>query len=411
MAGIAHIAADCGMRVTGSDIADSKMFRSLSGRGLAMTLGHCDRLPADTDLVVYSSAVGEDDEERRMAVEAGISQCNRGEFLARLAAEKFRRVAAIGGSHGKTTTSAMAAHILKKLGMNPGYMVGGTVTGWERNAGYGSGDILVTEADESDGTQAMLKTFVACILNVDDDHFWSLGGKDKLAECFREFATAAQHVLVFEDDVKTLQILGDMPTVELVKDDFEGTLPVAGAFNRRNAAAAVKIAELMGCERAAAVGALADYPGVERRMTKLFATADGKGMVIEDYAHHPTELEALLSTIHQEYSEAQILAYFQPHRFERLEYFGERFAGLLAQYCEETTVVAPFAAWHENARGITAEMLVTEINRLRPGSAVQKPCEPAELAGEIKAKIQGCSVPTIALVIGAGDVGNIRNFL
>ena len=247
MTGLALILRDFGVRVSGSDAAESRNLALLRERGAQIQVGHDAAHLAQPDLLVYSSAVAEDNPERAAAAERNIRTIRRGEFLAELAAFFPTRVA-IAGSHGKTTVSAMLSHILIEVGSEPGYMVGGEVAGRAAPAGAGRGEILVTEVDESDGTQARMQSTHAIVINAEDDHCWSVGGEDALKQCFRDFAAKADFVLAFESP-STRELFGDLRQAEFfpdsaVRTDLELLLP--GRHNRINASLAVRLAECLG---------------------------------------------------------------------------------------------------------------------------------------------------------------------
>ena len=414
MAGLAQIALDAGARVSGSDLVDSALLRRLGELGAEVHVGQDAPLPAATELLVYSSAVPSDNPERQEAARRGIPQCRRGEFLARVA-PRFQRVVAVAGSHGKTTTTAMLAHILRACGRTPGFMVGGAVNGWERTAAAASWDILVTEADESDRTQELLLPDLAVILNVDDDHSWAIGGTDALEG---SFATLARHSLstLTWDTPDLRRILRDatrlqaLPTEAADAADLSA-LPVPGRHNRANAAIAVAAAEHLGVARDRAVAALATFPGVQRRLTVHRVSRDGRHVVVDDYAHHPTELAATLATLREQYPGHELTVYFQPHRPERLLRYGGRFAELLARHAAHTVVVTPFLAWEDAIADADPRRLADAVNARRPGSARTAPCDGAALAAEIRALLAAAAAPQLVAVIGAGDIISVIRHL
>lgn len=349
MSGMATILLDARVRVTGSDMAASSFTRRLGVRGVRVCCEHAaENVPADTDVVVFSSAVTDENPEMLAAARLGIRRVRRGEFLAELA-QSFPVVVSVAGSHGKTTTTAMLAHILRAAGKRPGYMVGGEVVGWYSPAGAGAGRVLITEVDESDGTQAAMRSTWAVITNIEDDHCWSVGGVHALESCFAQFANRAETVLAW-DTPETRRILPAEKLPEFLGDADIPTalaLRLPGQYNRRNAALAVRVATALGVPEPTALQALAGFGGAKRRMTLHYRSGDEARAVIEDYAHHPTELQAFLEAVRAEYPEHCLVAVFQPHRYERIKRYAEEFARILGR-ADSVVVTQPFAAWRSD---------------------------------------------------------------
>jgi UDP-N-acetylmuramate--alanine ligase len=400
MAGLAHILVDWKVSVSGSDLASSALTRGLARRGVSVRLGHDAAAVAGADLLVYSSAVPTDNPERLAAAAQGIESCLRGDFLARVG-RYFSTVIGVGGSHGKTTTTAMIAHILREAGFDPGLLVGGSVSGWTRSATAGAGRILVTEVDESDGTQALMRSRVAVVINIEDDHCWSVGGEAALRQIFADFAGRAERVVAW-DSPATREVLGGHPAVRFaaVADiPVELELPVAGQHNRSNACLALLAAEAVGVPRSAALAALRSFPGVDRRLSTRYRAARDQRVVVEDYAHHPTELRASLSALRESWPGHGLKVVFQAHRFERVKRYAGQFAEVLSELADEVLVVAPFAAWVDDA--------VIADPRTIASAVSGPPCRYWEgalddLATELAAP--PAAEPCVLAVIGAGDV-------
>ena len=403
VSGLAHIALDLGCDITCSDAADSAVLGGLREH-VAERLGDAERrvvvghskLPEGTELLVYSAAVPESDPERMEAASRGIPQMRRGAFLNLLALEFPVRIA-VSGSHGKTSTSAMIAHILRKSGMAPAFMIGGSVNGWRRSAAFGGGRIFVTEVDESDGSQAGFPATLAVVLNIDDDHSWGLGGTRALEAVFVELGLRSRRLLAWRSE-PTERLFGEWRKAEFVDSPLE-ELPLPGLHNRMNAAVAVKVCETLGVSREDAVVALASFPGVSRRMSERGRSGDGTRILVEDYAHHPTELEATLSALREAYPAKRLLVVFQPHRMERVERYGERFARLLSQ-ADWCCIVAPFAAWRTDGRTADAKSLIAD--------KVVPPCpcienSPRQIVA-LAAPEWLHGTPAVLAIIGAGDV-------
>jgi UDP-N-acetylmuramate--alanine ligase len=400
MAGLAHILLDWKVSVSGSDMAPSAMTRALASRGVPLRYGHDAAAVAGAGLLVYSSAVPADNPERLAAAAQGIESCRRGEFLARVGCH-FATVISVGGSHGKTTTTAMIAHILRETGFNPGLLVGGSVTGWGRSATAGAGRLLVTEVDESDGTQAYMRSSVAVITNIEDDHCWSVGGEAALRQIFVEFACRAEQVVTW-DAPGTREVLSEHPRVLFATPadiPLQLDLPVAGEHNRSNACLALLATEAVGVPRPAALAALRSFPGVDRRLSIRFRSARDQRVLIEDYAHHPTELRASLSALREAWPGHALKVVFQAHRFERVKRYAGQFAAVLSELADDVLVVAPFAAWVDDTNSADPRTIATAVSG--------PPCRYWEgalddLAQELAAA--PVAEPCVLAVVGAGDV-------
>ena len=411
VSGLAQILLDAGCEVSGSDAQDSTYARRLREQGAQISIGHrAENLPDDAELVVYSAAVPQDNPERQTALRLGIPQCRRGQFLARLA-PYFRKVVAVAGSHGKTTTTAMLAHILREHGLNPGFLIGGLVTDWECSATAGSWDILVTEVDESDRSQEIMLPTLSIILNIDDDHSWGIGGTAGLEECFARLASQSLQTLTW-DTPDLRRILQDAPNLTALPltadaDATLATLPLCGTHNRQNAAIAVAAAQMLGVPREIALETLRTFPGVQRRLTIRWQSADRQCAFVDDYAHHPTELSASLQAIREQFPQQRLVVYFQPHRPERILRYGKRFAETLAAYADHVVLVRPFLAWEDEDADANPQVIVDAINRIAPSKAELTTTDWEPLACEIGQMLQHPPTPLVVAVIGAGDIGNI----
>ena len=194
MSALAHLMLQRGIQVTGSDLEMNKSVKMLQQSGAEINIGHMEFIPEDSDILVYSAAVSEDNPELKAAQKLGISSIKRGKFLAEVAA-RYDTVIAVAGSHGKTTVTSMIAHILRICGKSPDYVIGGTPAGGMPAAAAGSGKFFITEADESDRSLALLSPSIGVVVNVEDDHSWSAGGRDKLFEAFKTFADQSEHLI------------------------------------------------------------------------------------------------------------------------------------------------------------------------------------------------------------------------
>ncbi len=325
MSGLALVCAELGATVTGSDRSESSYIERLRAVGLDPAVGHdAANLPEGVEVVV-STAIGADNPELALARERGIEPIHRGALLAELCAEK--RLIAVAGTHGKTTTTAMLVWALRKLGADPAFFVGGEVPGVgpgdeAANAGWGSGEWVIAEADESDGSFLDLKPEVAVVTNIEMDHHSRWGSVAELRAAFAEFTAGARAVVRPEDS------------------DLEIELAVPGQHNLLNARAATAAAAAAGFETAAVAAALADFPGVKRRLE--LKGSRGGTRIYDDYAHHPTEVRAALSALRGQ-SPGRLIAVFQPHLYSRTKAFGEEFGAALA-LADEVVVLEVYPA-------------------------------------------------------------------
>lgn len=403
MTGLALILRDFGVGVSGSDAEDGGNLRLLRQRGAEVAIGHRAENFRGADVVVFSSAVPEDNPEMQAAAAQGVRRVRRGEFLAELAAFFPRRVS-VAGSHGKTTTTAMLSHILIGAGWEPGYMVGGSVVGRAQPATAGRGEILVTEVDESDGTQVFMQNTHAIVVNAEDDHCWSVGGIEKLRECFRVFGERSEFLVTYETPDTRALYAGHPHVVFVGEADLKTdlALPVPGRHNLINASLALRMALELGVPEAAARAALATFQGVDRRLSCRYRGP--QVTVIEDYAHHPSELHATLSTLRQAYPQGRLRVVFQPHRFERVARFCEGFAREL-DIADEAIVVPTFSAWVHDEHLGDPRRIVAAVRRV---AARYWEASYEALAAELAASSRPGDV---VAVLGAGSVSKLPPLL
>src|SRR5689334_13777837 len=347
MSGLALVCAELGAIVTGSDRADSSYLERLRDAGLEPIVGHdAANLPEGAEVVV-STAIGDDNPELALVRERGVEPIHRGALLAELCGEK--RLIAVAGTHGKTTTTAMLAWALRSLGADPAFFVGGEVPGLGPNgeavnAGWGSGVWVVAEADESDASFLALKPEIAVVTNLEMDHHSRWGSVAELRAAFRQFVAPVDALALPADG--SLDQLAEGKRVRPFGGGEPGPtdlpLAVPGRHNLLNARAA--LAGLPpGASRDRAAAALADFPGVKRRL-ELKGQRGSVG-IYDDYAHHPTELRAALSALREAHP-GHLVAVFQPHLYSRAKAFAEEFGAALA-LADEAVVLDVYAAREE----------------------------------------------------------------
>ncbi len=344
MSGLALVCARLGATVSGSDRSDSSYMERLRAAGLDPVVGHDAANLSEGAEVVVSTAIGADNPELALARERGLEPIHRGALLAELCAEK--RLIAIAGTHGKTTTTAMAVWALREIGADPAFFVGGEVPGLGEegaaaNAGWGEGEWVVAEADESDASFLQLQPEIAVVTNVEMDHHSRWGSLAELHRAFRRFLAPAAAVLPADGGLD--ELAGEGPALGFDSDrpgPAALSLAVPGLHNRANARAALAAIELAGLDVDAAAAALAGFPGVRRRL-ELKGARDGV-RIYDDYAHHPTEVRAALSAL-RELGPRHLVAVFQPHLYSRTKALGEEFGAALS-LADEVAVLDVYPA-------------------------------------------------------------------
>jgi UDP-N-acetylmuramate--alanine ligase len=341
MSGYARVATQLGAAVSGSDRADLPGLSALRALGVEVHVGHdAANLPAGDGVeVVHSSAIAPDNPERVEARRRSISDRPRAELLAELSA--LKRTIAVAGAHGKTTTTSMVAHVLIRCGLEPAYLIGGALSTTGLNADWSRGEWLVVEADESDRSMLSLNVNIAVVTNVELDHHATFGSLAEVREVFRELlARAPQAVLWERPDVLALRggapfVPFDVPAPRLDDDgssfDWRGhevRLRVPGAHNARNAAGALEACRLAGAQPGRAAAALSDFAGAGRRFEELGTTGAG-ARVVDDYAHHPTEVAATIEGARTQ-RPRRVVAVFQPHLYSRTQRLAREFGAALA---------------------------------------------------------------------------------
>jgi UDP-N-acetylmuramate--alanine ligase len=420
MSGYARAAHALGACVSGSDRGESPYLERLRGEGvLEASVGHAAaNVPAGEGVeVVYSSAVPPENPERAAARERGLPERPRAELLAELSA--LRRTIAVAGTHGKTTTSAMLVHALRGAGMDPGWLVGGEVGGGLPNAHWSAGEWLVVEADESDRSMLSLEVEVAVVTNVELDHHATYRSLAELREVFRAFLAGAPRAVVW--DRPELLELRDGPSVpydvsapelELgegnrskVGQRFrwrgrEVRLEVPGVHNALNAAAALEAARLAGAGEAEAIAALGAFHGAERRFQPL-GSGPGGAEIYEDYAHHPTEIEATLRAA-RTLEHERLVAVFQPHLYSRTEQLARELGQALA-LADVVAVLDVYparelAAEHPGVSGLRVAEAAADAAR---GRAVYWLPTFAAAEGALRGLLRAGD---LCMVMGAGDI-------
>jgi len=434
MSGIAEVLLTLGHRVSGSDIAESEITRRLIGRGASISYGHrAEAVAPDTDVVVISSAVKYSNPEVVRARALKIPVIPRAEMLAELM--RLKHGIAVAGTHGKTTTTSLITAILARAGMDPTTEIGGKLHALGTNARLGQGELLIAEADESDGTFLLLSPVIAVVTNIDPEHLDYYGDMDRVRSAYLEFMNRVPFygvsVLCLDsvnvrsllpqvrkraitygttDDceyvARDLCVIGMETLCEVVRNgELLGTLRLRlpGRHHALNAIAAIAVAQQLGVPFEIASDALSDFGGIHRRF-ELCGEAGGV-MVISDYGHHPTEIRATLAAAREGFGR-RLVVLFQPHRYTRTrDLFGEFLDAFDA--ADQLVLTDIYPAGEEPVDGLNGEILYWALKRRGHLDVRYVPrCE--DVAAEVRPLLQ---VGDIVVVLGAGNIHSVAEEL
>src|SRR5712691_794145 len=425
MSALATVAMRRGVGVTGCD-TDPSGAADLAALGVEVWQGHDPRHLEGVRAIVVTAAVGQDHPELKRARELGIPVVRRADALGQAVAGGT--VVAVAGTHGKTTTTVMVTEALTAAGRNPTGLVGGRVAGWGGNARVGGSDLYVVEADEFDRAFLSLKPTIAVVNNVEADHLECYGSLEALEAAFADFANRAGRVIIGADDAGADRVAlhvkapvwrvghgatadvriravrlepgGSRATISLPGgDSVELQLIVPGLHNVRNAAAALAVLQALGADVQAGARALSQFHGVGRRFERLGAAAGVT--VVDDYAHHPTEVAATLAAARQTFPGRRLVAVFQPHLFSRTALHGEALGKALA--AADVVVVAPiYAAREQPQAGVTHHLVVRGATRA--GAATVAVRDRAGLTTHVARAVRAGDV---VFTLGAGDITRV----
>ena len=421
MAGLARLLLQQGIPVSGSERVPNRLTEGLGALGAWIHEGHECTLPSAVEWMVRTPAVRDNNPLLVEARQRGIPVFSRGELLADLA--NARSGIAVAGTHGKTTTSAMLAHILRRCGIDTGFAVGGETELPGAVADTGNSDLFVFEADESDGSLVGYHPHLGIITNLEWDHVDHFSSQTALHDCFRQFMSQSGRLVLCADDSNLCELAAAYPDVRTAGFSVEATLrvevvsesemglgcrfvfdgrncgevllPFTGTHNGSNAALAILAAETCGVPLADAIQALADFALPARRFD--LARCGGR-MLVGDYAHHPTEIHALLDAV-RPFGHQKLLAIFQPHRFSRTLHLREAFAEVL-RGLPDLHLVPTYAASETEMEGGRSADLAEALEL--PACRVHADLESAW--NLVRAE---WTEDAALLVIGAGDVVKI----
>ncbi len=385
MSGIARILIGMGHSVTGSDLRDSSNVAALRELGAKIYIGHDQSHLGNPDTVVVTSALWPTNPEYLLAKQKGIPVIHRSQALAKLASSKT--LIAVAGAHGKTTSTGMVITALIAMGQDPSFVNGGVINSVGQSSDSGSGELFVIEADESDGSFLHYDTAISLITNVDPDHLDHYGSIEAFHQVFADFANKSKELVVISSDdlgAKEVAKLISRPMVtfgealdatvrvqnikqdarvsfELVyKDEVSSaTLILAGRHNALNAAGAVATLVGLGFDFEASLREVAKFEGTERRF-ELHGQERGVG-VYDDFAHHPTEVEAALNGARAVVGSGKLITVFQPHLYSRTRLFAKEFAEVLAK-SDEVVLLDIYAAREDPEPGVTGELILNNFS-------------------------------------------------
>src|SRR4051794_7157022 len=421
VSGWARGRAQLGAPGSGGGRGRAPALERLRSAGIDARAGHdAANVPAGDGVeVVLSTAVPGDNPERVAALDRGLRVMPRAELLGELTA--LKRVIAVAGAHGKTTTTSMIAHVLLGAGLEPGYLIGGELRTTGLNAAWGSGDWLVVEADESDRSMLALDVDVAVLTNVELDHHATFGSLAELEADYRTFLTGPPRAVVW-DRPGLLALRGEQPVIayeargvelhdggsRFAWRGHEVELAVPGIHNARNAVAALEAAALAGADPAIAAGTLAGFLGAGRRFEKLGTTASG-AVVIDDYAHHPTEVAATIDGARTLDGATRVWAVFQPHLFSRTQMLARDFGGALAR-ADAVAVLDAYPAREraEDFPGVDGRLLAETAADAAGGRPVYWLPSFADAQRVLGPRL---GAGDVVLVLGAGDVDRLGRAL
>ena len=436
MSGIAEVLVTQGYQVTGSDLAESVVTRRLARLGAAIAIGHAEANVADADVVVVSTAVAADNPEVVAARERGVPVVPRALMLAELM--RLKQGIAVAGTHGKTTTTSLIASVLAEGGLDPTFVIGGRLLSADANARLGKGEFLVAEADESDASFLYLSPVLAVVTNIDADHMETYGHDfGRLKRAFVDFLQRLPFygvAVVCVDDANLREILpevtkplvtygldatADLQAADVVNlggrmrfvarakghEDLHIELALAGVHNVRNALAAIAVGRETGVADAAIATALADFKGVGRRFQRYgeVRLADGGTYtLIDDYGHHPVEMEVTLAAVRASFPGRRLVLAFQPHRYTRTRDLFEDVVHVLAT----VDVLLLSEVYPAGEAPIVAADGRALTRALRVGGRIE-PIFVEQIGDMPQAILDVVRAGDVVLAMGAGSIGQV----
>ncbi|MES2206236.1 MAG: UDP-N-acetylmuramate--L-alanine ligase [Pseudomonadota bacterium] len=442
MSGIAQVFHTLGFKVSGSDLSQSTVTDTLREQGIEVFLGHHAEHVDSAEVVVTSTAITTDNPEVLAAKAKRIPVIPRAEMLAELM--RFKRGIAVGGTHGKTTTTSLVASVLAEAGLDPTFVIGGRLLSAGAHARLGQGEYLVAEADESDASFLYLQPEISIVTNIDADHMETYGHDfERLKQTFLDFLHrlpfyGAAILCIDDENVASLLPLITKPIITygmtesatIRASDIQAvgctthfklhrpgrevvsvTLNLAGHHNVLNALSVVAVAEELGIEDAPLLKALAEFKGVGRRFHRTSLSIPNRALgetitLVDDYGHHPVEIQATLQAARASFKEQRIILVFQPHRYTRTRDLFEDFVRVLAS-ADLLILTTIYAAGEQTIQGVDSESLALAIKKINGSSTIlveRIEKIPAVLAALVRAD-------DVVLNMGAGTIGQLPHLL
>lgn len=430
MSAIARILLQSGFKVSGSDLSESPTTMALRELGAQIYIGHHQSHIGPVDVVAHSTAIKSDNPELVEALRLGIPVISRAVILAELM--RLRCGIAISGAHGKTTTTSLIGTLMHTLGLDPTIVIGGVINHFGANAVLGQSQFMVTEADESDGTFLHLSPTIAVVTNIDAEHLdYYQGGITEIKAKFTQFLDSVpfygavvacvdddhvreicrgltKRVITYGLDHKATYGAVDIEHAKMStsftltvegKPVTRATISMVGRHNVRNALASIAVLVDLGIDIQATVNSLIGFTGVSRRFAPLYFSE--QLCVIDDYAHHPTEIKAVINAARASFKEQKIRVLFQPHRYSRTKDLLHEFAHCFDD-CDSLVVTDIYAAQETPIEGITSEKLVDTITKM----STTRPVLATSLDDGIDKIVSLTRNDDIVLTLGAGSIGN-----
>ncbi|HOO55703.1 MAG TPA: UDP-N-acetylmuramate--L-alanine ligase [bacterium] len=434
MSGIAQILLQQGYSVTGSDVSKSAQVARLEGLGAKISMGHSSQNIAGSDVVIVSSAISINNPEVKTAIRRGIPILHRSEMLA-LLMKKFRGIG-VSGTHGKTTATSMISLLLERADMDPTIIIGGILDQINSNAKLGKGEFLVAEADESDGSLVRLSPEIAVVTNIEADHmdyYTDLGQIKKTFENYLSKLPENGLAILCTDDhnVKDLSKhfdgkkltygLTNGAMLKAIKVEFSGIgssftvikrglevglfrLNVPGVHNVYNALAAIGLGIELGIDIETIRDSILEFNGAKRRFQIL--ANHGGTVVVDDYAHHPTEIMATLSAARKIHGRGRIISVFQPHRFSRTQYFFDLY-GKSFFNSDNVIVTDIYSAGEEPIPNISGELIAKTLKSYGHQNVMYIP----KITEVTDYLAQYANKDDFVITLGAGDVWKVAHSL
>lgn len=425
MSGLARIMLENNVEVSGSDVSENPIIASLVEKGAQVRIGHDARFVTPEATVVYSSDIKDNNPEYQAALSMSCRMMHRSDLLAALIQEQ--KLLGVIGAHGKTSTSALLAHVLQHAGKDPSYALGGLLKANQTNAGRGKGDYFVAELDESDGSFLKFNAHNAIITNIGRDHMNFFKSKEELLRCFKVFienVTDPEGIFWCGDNMylNALSPKGvsygfcDHCQLRAHNVQQEGwnlnyditfrgksynniSIPLIGSHNVLNSLAVFGLATKLGIDSAVIAEAFSSFQGVHRRCEKK---GEVNGIsVIDDYAHHPTEISSTLNGLRLAFEERRIIVVYQPHRYSRIRDCAGSFGGVFDD-ADEVYITEIYSAGEAPIPGVSHQGIIEENEQVAAAQIKHVPRKDVieRLLGEVRPY-------DVVVTLGAGDITKV----